>query len=292
MAQDANIAKTNLSPTNTSESSLRLPVTKAPSYTTDDPWVTQDTIHYLSPVTTARTVYEGDFDYSRFVPFLGGLSLPAFSTESTISCEEPGLQRTLAIIKPEAMIYKDVVLKAIVDKGFSIIGERTVHLTPEQVAEIYAQHYGCPSFPNMVVSVSLGPLLVLSLAGLNAVEKWKSMVGPYKTLQSEWFLPLNVRNRFGFHVDIPDALHASENFKDANRENRYFYPQSILEPIISELYKVEDYCNLYVNPTLLNGLVQLVRKKPADPIIFLAEWLLINNPFQPTVPYRVAMAPT
>jgi hypothetical protein len=66
----------------------------------------------------------------------------------------------------------------------------------------------------------------------------------------------------------------------------------ILEPIISELYKVEDYCNLYVNPTLLNGLVQLVRKKPADPIIFLAEWLLINNPFQPTVPYRVAMAPT
>jgi hypothetical protein len=81
----------------------------------------------LSPVTTARTVYEGDFDYSRFVPFLGGLSLPAFSTESTISCEEPGLQRTLAIIKPEAMIYKDVVLKAIVDKGFSIIGVSTIH---------------------------------------------------------------------------------------------------------------------------------------------------------------------
>jgi nucleoside diphosphate kinase len=111
-----------------------------------------------------------------------------------------------------------------------------VHLTPEQVAEIYAQHYGCPSFPNMVVSVSLGPLLVLSLAGLNAVEKWKSMVGPYKTLQSEWFLPLNVRNRFGFHVDIPDALHASENVKDANRENRYFYPQSTNDCI-------EHFCN-------------------------------------------------
>jgi nucleoside diphosphate kinase len=111
-----------------------------------------------------------------------------------------------------------------------------VHLTPEQVAEIYAQHYGCPSFPNMVVSVSLGPLLVLSLAGLNAVEKWKSMVGPYKTLQSEWFLPLNVRNRFGFHVDIPDALHASENVKDANRENRYFYPQSTN-------YCIEHFCN-------------------------------------------------
>lgn len=118
-----------------------------------------------------------------------------------------------------------------------------MHLTPEQVAEIYAQHYGCPSFPNMVVSVSLGPLLVLSLAGLNAVEKWKSMVGPYKTLQSEWFLPLNVRNRFGFHVDIPDALHASENFKDANRENRYFYPQSTNDCI--EHFCNPKYSNLY-----------------------------------------------
>ncbi|RZC31887.1 nucleoside diphosphate kinase -like 5 [Asbolus verrucosus] len=170
--------------------------------------------------------------------------------------------------------------------------QRTLHLTPEQVAEIHAQHYGCPSFPNMVVSMSMGPLLVLSLAGMNAIEKWKSMVGPYKTLQAEWFLPLNVRTRFGIHVDIPDALHASENVKDANRENRYFYPISTLEPIICDQLKVEDYCNLYINPTLLNGLVELCRKKPVDPIVFLAEWLLVNNPFQPTAPYRYATAPT
>ncbi|KAJ3665486.1 hypothetical protein Zmor_000979 [Zophobas morio] len=144
----------------------------------------------------------------------------------------------------------------------------------------------------MVVSVSMGPLLVLSMARLNAVEKWKSLVGPYKTLQAEWFLPLNVKKRFGMHIDIPDALHASENLKDANRETRYFYPNSILEPIIQDQFKVEDYCNLYVNPTLLNALTTLVRRKPVDPIIFLAEWLLMNNPFQPTVPYTYAMAPT
>ena len=74
--------------------------------------------------------------------------------------------------------------------------------------------------------MSMGPLLVLSMARLNAVEKWKSLVGPYKTLQAEWFLPLNVKKRFGMHIDIPDALHASENLKDANRETRYFYPNS------------------------------------------------------------------
>ncbi|EEZ98594.1 nucleoside diphosphate kinase homolog 5 [Tribolium castaneum] len=280
----------NTSPT-TSDSSLRLP-TKAASNATDDAWANQDTIHYLSPVTTARTLCEGDFDYGAFAPFYGKMSLPPYSTESSLSCEEARLQRTVAIIKPEAMVYKDVVLKAIADKGFSIVNQRTLHLTPEQVAEIYEQHYGCPSFPNMVVSMSLGPCLVLSLAGMNSIEKWKSLVGPYKTLQAEWFLPLSVRKRFEVHVDIPDALHASENAKEATRENRYFYPDSILEPIICDQYKVEDYCNLYINPTLLKGLVELVRKKPVDPIIFLAEWLLMNNPFQPQVPYKYATAPT
>lgn len=78
----------------------------------------------------------------------------------------------------------------------------------------------------MVVSMSMGPLLVLSLAGLNSVEKWKTMVGPYKTLPAEWFVPLNVRKRFGVHVDMPEALHASENTKEAVKENRFFYPNS------------------------------------------------------------------
>lgn len=44
---------------------------------------------------------------------------------------------------------------------------------------------------------------------------------------------------------------------------------------------VQDYCDENVHPTLLKGLREIVQVKPADPISFLAEWLLINNPFQP-----------
>lgn len=40
---------------------------------------------------------------------------------SIISCVEPELQRTIAIVKPEAMPYEDVVLRAINESGFSII---------------------------------------------------------------------------------------------------------------------------------------------------------------------------
>lgn len=104
---------------------------------------------------------------------------------------------------------------------------RTVHLTPEQVSEIYSQHYGSPAFPYMVVSVSVGPILALCLAGVNSVAKWRDLVGPEKTLPAEWFYPRSMRLRFGLVNAIPNALHASENLQEANRENRYFNPESM-----------------------------------------------------------------
>lgn len=77
----------------------------------------------------------------------------------------------------------------------------------------------------MVVSMSSSPILVLSLQALNAVEKWKSMIGPMGTLREEWFFPYSVRTRFGIYGDIPNILHASENFNVAKRENRYVFPK-------------------------------------------------------------------
>ncbi|KAJ8911579.1 hypothetical protein NQ315_016116 [Exocentrus adspersus] len=257
----------------------------------------QDTIHYLSPATsnTVRTECEGDFLYEQFVEFRTALppATPDYgsTTSSTISCGEPELQRTLAIVKPEAMKYKDVVLRAITESGLKVVNKRILHLSPEQVSEIYAQHYGSPAFPQMVVSMSVSPLMVLSLAGVNAVEKWKTMTGPFGSMREEWFFPYSVRTRFGLQNDQHDALHASENVTEAKKENRYFYPRSILEPIITEEEKATDYIGQHIKPTLLNGLTELVRMKPLDPVLYLAEWLLKNNPFQPRFPERVILNP-
>lgn len=66
----------------------------------------------------------------------------------------------------------------------------------------------------------------------------------------------------------------------------------VLDPVITEETKVCDYCSLYLNPTLLNGLTHLVKTKPVDPVLFLAEWLLMNNPFQPRFPADIAITET
>nr|XP_023026473.1 nucleoside diphosphate kinase homolog 5-like [Leptinotarsa decemlineata] len=169
--------------------------------------------------------------------------------------------------------------------------QRLLHLSPEQVSDIYSKHYGSPSFPHLVVSLSISPLLVLSLAGKNAVEKWKTMIGPYGQLREEWFYPYSVRTRFGIQPDIPDVIHASETIADAKWENRYFYPRSILEPITADEAKVNDYLKNWVCPTLQEGLIQVVHMKPINPLLFLAEWLLLNNPYQPKFPERIAVSP-
>lgn len=101
-----------------------------------------------------------------------------------------------------------------------------MHLTPEQVSEIFSQHYGSAIFPHMVVSMSVGPILSLCLGAVNAVEKWKNIVGPNHTLRAEWFFPMSMRVRFGLQEAIPCALHASENLAEANKENRYVNPDS------------------------------------------------------------------
>ncbi|KAG5877455.1 hypothetical protein JTB14_026509 [Gonioctena quinquepunctata] len=256
-----------------------------------------DTVHYLSPATTpADTEYEGDLFYQHFVRVHTRFEQPgafdyASSSSTTVSCDEPDLQRTLAIIKPDALQYKDVVLRAINEAGLKILSQRLLHLSPEQVSDIYAKFYGSSSFPNLVVSMSVSPLIVLSLAGKNAVQKWKTMVGPYGLLREEWFFPYSVRTRFGIQPDMSDAIHASDNITEAKWENRYFFPRSILEPLPVDEERVTDYVSNLITPTLMEGLIQVVRTKPIDPILFLAEWLLLNNPYQPRFPERIAVSP-
>lgn len=77
----------------------------------------------------------------------------------------------------------------------------------------------------MIVTMSMSPLMVLSLAGMNCVEKWKTMVGPYGLMREEWFFPYSVHTRFGILPDLLEMLHASENIVEAKKETRYFFPR-------------------------------------------------------------------
>ncbi|KAG8189739.1 hypothetical protein JTE90_012917 [Oedothorax gibbosus] len=51
--------------------------------------------------------------------------------------------------------------------------------------------------------------------------------------------------------------------------------QGVKEDVIVES---GAYLSKTVNPVLLKGLIQLCRQKPDNPLVWLADWLLANNP--------------
>lgn len=54
----------------------------------------------------------------------------------------------------------------------------------------------------------------------------------------------------------------------------------ILEPLIHG-QQIVNYLETIIHPTLLDGLTELCKEKPMEPLIWLADWLLINNPNKP-----------
>lgn len=83
----------------------------------------------------------------------------------------------------------------------------------------------------------------------------------------------------------------SHNQPNSNNKITLFEFLGVLEPIPAEEEKVADYITLYIKPTLMQGLIHVVHMKPVDPVLFLAEWLLLNNPYQPSFPEKVSLSP-
>ncbi|KAJ9592754.1 hypothetical protein L9F63_015592 [Diploptera punctata] len=205
---------------------------------------------------------------------------------------KPALERTLAIIKPEALSYADKVEELIKDEGFDIIQKRVVELTGEQVSQFYSENYGSPKFPLLVAQMSSGPIIVMCLSKENAIQDWKKLLGPPNVSEARQFFPSCLRAKYGDQrEDTFNGFHGSENSEFAEKEIRFFFPEMILEPLI-EGEAVTDYLAESVNPTLLEGLAQLCKVRPVDPVVWLADWLLMNNPNKPKTNERIATTPT
>jgi len=198
------------------------------------------------------------------------------------------VERTLAIVKPDAMHRYEEIEDIIVRSGFTILEKRRVHMTAEQTSDLYAEHFGKLFFPSLVAYMSSGPIMVLMLARDQAVLTWRQLIGPANVDMAKANQPASLRARYGTD-EQRNGLHGSESDALAQRELRFFFGDAIVEPIaVGQLAK--DYLARAVNPTLIKGLTELCKNKPEDPAKWLSDWLLSNNPYKAKVketPYMV-----
>ncbi|CAL9706799.1 unnamed protein product [Knipowitschia caucasica] len=197
------------------------------------------------------------------------------------------VERTLALIKPDALHKADEIEDVIRHSGFTIVQKRRVQLSVEQCSDFYADQYGKPTFPSLTAFLSSAPILAYTLARENAIAHWKCTMGPPSIVKARETQPGSLRAKYGTS-DLQNAVHGSESFMDAEREIKFIFPNTIIEPFPS-IHKTEEYLSKYVNPTLLTGLTELCRHKPSDPCMWLADWLVKNNPNQPLLSGEVKM---
>ncbi|XP_022087458.1 nucleoside diphosphate kinase homolog 5-like [Acanthaster planci] len=191
------------------------------------------------------------------------------------------VERTLALIKPEAVDKAEEIEEIILQSGFTILQKRRVHLTPEQTSDFYAEHYGKMFFPSLVAYMSSGPIIAMVLARDNAIACWRELCGPTNTNKARETHPDSIRALYGTD-DQKNAVHGSDSQYSAEREIRFMFNDSIVEPIPAG-QAAKDYLTKVVNPTLLRGLTELCKQKPEDPITWLADWLISNNPNKPRI---------
>ncbi len=140
------------------------------------------------------------------------------------------LQRTLAIIKPDAMDagHAGAIIARIHEEGFTVRGLRQLHLTQIQAEGFYAVHRGRPFFDELVQFMSRGPIIVLALEAEAAIDKWRDVIGatdPAKAAAG------TIRKLYAASLG-ENAAHGSDAPETAAVEIGYFFPGCEVRPSI------------------------------------------------------------
>uniref|UniRef100_A0A3B3ZLM3 Nucleoside diphosphate kinase B n=1 Tax=Periophthalmus magnuspinnatus TaxID=409849 RepID=A0A3B3ZLM3_9GOBI len=188
------------------------------------------------------------------------------------------VERTLALIKPDAVHKAEEIEDVMLRSGFSIVQKRRVLLSPEQCSDFYNNQFGKTTFSSLTSFMSSGPTLAYTLAREKAIDHWRFIMGPSSISKARETQPQSLRAKYGTS-DVQNAVHGSESFTDAQREIRFIFPNTVMEPFPSRA-NTEEYLSTRLSPALIKGLTELCRHKPADPCTWLADWLIKNNPNQ------------
>ncbi|MBI4366179.1 MAG: nucleoside-diphosphate kinase [Deltaproteobacteria bacterium] len=130
-------------------------------------------------------------------------------------------ERTLAIIKPDAMLKGIIgdIVQRMEEHNLKVVGGKLLHLSRDRAEGFYAVHKGKPFFGDLCSFMSSGPCFVLCLEGEGAIKKWRDVMGP---TDPEGAAEGTIRGDFGTDIQA-NAVHGSDASDTAKFEIGYFF---------------------------------------------------------------------
>ena len=131
------------------------------------------------------------------------------------------MKNTLAIIKPDAMKkgYKDDIRNEIKKNGFTIVEEKTLHMTNAHAEGFYAIHKDKPFFGELIEFMTSYESHIMKLEKENAVVEWRNLMGATDSKKAE---PGTIRATYGTDISM-NATHGSDSDENAQIEIKYFF---------------------------------------------------------------------
>ncbi|HOA74390.1 MAG TPA: nucleoside-diphosphate kinase [Phycisphaerae bacterium] len=148
------------------------------------------------------------------------------------------MERTLIILKPDCVQRRLIgtVIQRFEQKGLTIAAMKLMQITRELAEQHYAVHKGKPFYPGLIEYITSGPVVVMVIAGPNAISICRKLMGKTFGYEAE---PGTIRGDFGSSRTY-NLVHGSDAPETAAFEiNLYFKPSEILD------YTPADYAFVF-----------------------------------------------
>ncbi len=133
------------------------------------------------------------------------------------------MNRTFSIIKPDATKRNitGAINKIIEDNDLVIVAQKRIKLSQEKAEGFYAIHKEKPFFKDLIEYMTSGPVIVQILAGDNAVEKYRKIMGATNPENAE---NGTIRKEHALNIQ-ENSVHGSDSNENAKIEINYFFEE-------------------------------------------------------------------
>lgn len=134
------------------------------------------------------------------------------------------MEKTFSIIKPNAMKKNCIgdIISMFEANGLKIAACKITVMSKSKAEEFYAEHKARPFFGELVSFMTSGPVVLMCLAGENAVLKNREIMGATDPKKAN---PGTIRAKFGDNVG-ENAVHGSDSPASAERELALFFEKA------------------------------------------------------------------
>lgn len=132
--------------------------------------------------------------------------------------------RTLTIIKPDAFGARKAgqIIAHLEKGGFRIVTARVLRLSQAQAEAFYEVHRQRPFFASLTAFMTSGPCMPIVLERPDAVGALRNAIGATDPAEAA---EGTVRRLYAESKER-NAIHASDSDENAERESRFFFPDT------------------------------------------------------------------